>query len=138
MENIPMEEIQGLWMAGDIDVLLNLIISKTDLTSEEAKRVLMFFEKYEGDSRQDYREDHLKYNEYVQTESAYPQHDYAESQNRLYDDSNAQILEQQIIDLQEENQELKREISKLEKKLSELNEVVMEQVKFIYDWVLNQ
>ncbi len=96
-----MEKIQSLWMAGEIDVLLNLIVLETDLTYEEAKRVLMFFEKYEGDSRQDYREDHSKYEEHTQTEPAHPQRDYVEPYDMsYYDDSKEQMLEQRIADLE--------------------------------------
>ena len=127
-----MEKIERLWMAGEIDVLLDLIVSETDLTYEEAKRVLTFFEKYEGENKHDYRENNSKYDGYAQTEPAYPQQDYVKAYDMpYYDDSKMQILEQRIAELEEENQEL-------EEKLSALNEIVMEQVRFIYEWVLSQ
>ena len=135
MDAIPMDKIERLWMAGEIDVLLDLIVSETDLTYEEAKRVLTFFEKYEGD--RDYRDDH--YDGYTQTDPGYPQHDYVEPYDEpYYDDSNEILLEQRIADLEEENQELRIEISEFEKQLADLNALVMEQVGFIYDWILNQ
>ena len=135
MDVIPMDKIERLWMAGEIDVLLDLIVSETDLTYEEAKRVLTFFEKYEGD--RDYRDDH--YDGYTQTDQSYPEHDYVESQDTpYYDDSKELLLEQRIADLEDENQELRIEISEFEKQLADLNAVVMEQVGFIYDWITNQ
>jgi len=132
MDAIPMDKIERLWMAGEIDVLLDLIVSETDLTYEEAKRVLTFFEKYEGD-----RDDH--YDGYAQTEPGYPQYDYVEQYDEpYYDDSKELLLEQRITELEDENQELRIEISEFEKQLADLNALVMEQVGFIYDWITNQ
>lgn len=137
MDAIPMEKIERLWMAGEIDVLLDLIISETDLTHDEAKRVLTFFEKYEGDKKHDYIDDHSKYDGSTQRESS--QHDYVEAYDApYYDNSNEKILEQRIAELEEENQQLKIEISEFEERLSELNEVIMEQVRYIYEWVTIQ
>ena len=46
MDVIPMEKIQRLWESGQIDELLEMIVSETDLSYEEAKRVIAFHEKY--------------------------------------------------------------------------------------------
>jgi len=149
MDTIPMDKIERLWMAGEIDVLLDLIVSETDLTYEEAKRVLAFYEKYDDkdyrddyskyDGDRDYRDDYSKYDGYVQTEREYPQYDYVEQHDTpYYDDSNELLLEQRIVELEDENQELRIEISEFEKQLSELNALIMDQFGFILDWMTNQ
>ncbi|NJK78162.1 MAG: hypothetical protein HC944_05190 [Nanoarchaeota archaeon] len=47
MNSIPMEKIQFLWESGQVDQLMELIVSETDLTYDETKRVVLFFEKYD-------------------------------------------------------------------------------------------
>lgn len=129
MEIIPMDKIQRLWEAGQLDEIVELIVSETDLTYEEAKRVVMFFEKYENQKPDDHY---------------YPKHDYPGTD--YYEPypvpgvDNGEILrlEQRISELEDENQMLRETIAELEEKLVQINGVVMEQVKFIYEWVLSQ
>jgi hypothetical protein len=131
MEIIPMEKIQRLWEAGQLEEIIELIVSETDLTYEEAKRVVMFFEKYESQKPDDHY---------------YPEHDYSVTNAAGYPEpypgtaDNGEILrlEQRISELEDENQILRETVAELEEKLIQLNNVVMEQVKFIYEWVLSQ
>jgi len=131
MDVIPMEKIQRLWESGQIDELLEMIVSETDLSYEEAKRVIAFHEKYKD--RHDEKSD-----EY---EHGYPDHRYDEPYPYLEptnDDSQILKLEQRISELEEENRSLQNTISELEKKVSQMNTVLMEQVKFIYEWATSQ
>ena len=131
MDVIPMEKIQRLWESGQIDELLEMIVSETDLSYEEAKRVIAFHEKYKD--RHDEKSD-----EY---ERDYPDHRYDEPYPYLEptnDDSQILKLEQRISELVEENRSLQNTISELEKKVSQMNTVLMEQVKFIYEWATSQ
>ena len=126
-----MEKIQHLWEAGEIDELIELIVSETDLSHEEVKRVIAFHEKYDDmhDDRYDERSD-----EY---EHEYPDYRYNEPYP-ANDDSQVLKLEQRISELEEENRNLKSTISELEEKVSQMNTVLMEQVKFIYEWATSQ
>ena len=45
MDTIPMDKIEYLWEAGQIDELVELIVSETGMNTEDAKRVISFFEK---------------------------------------------------------------------------------------------
>ena len=131
MDVIPMEKIQRLWESGQIDELLEMIVSETDLSYEEAKRVIAFHEKYKD--RHDEKSD-----EY---ERDYPDHRYDEPYPYLEptnDDSQILKLEQRISELVEENRSLQNTISELEKKVSQMNTVLMEQIKFIYEWATSQ
>ena len=117
MDVIPMDKIEHLWEAGQIDELVELIVSETGMSAEDAKRVISFFEKYE--------KDYDDYDEY----GYYDEHDYYEGSGEL---------EQRIAELEEENEMLRQTIAELEEKISQLNQVLMEQVSFIYEWVLAQ
>ena len=131
MDAIPMEKIQHLWESGQVDELLELIVSETDLSYEEAKRVIAFHEKYKD--RHDEKSD-----EY---EHGYPDHRYDEPypySEPTDDDSQIHKLEQRISELEEENRSLQNTISELEEKVSQMNTVLMEQVKFIYEWATSQ
>ena len=129
MEIIPMEKIQRLWEAGQLEEIVELIVSETDLSYEEAKRVVMFFEKYENQKHDDHY---------------YPEHDYPVTDAAGYpapgtvDNGEILRLEQRISELEDENQMLRETVAELEERLIQLNNVVMEQVKFIYEWVLSQ
>lgn len=119
LDSIPMEKIQRLWESGDIDSLMRLIVSETELTEEEAKKVIMFFEKY--DNRD------------------YENHDIEPTRTDLvYDNNQVQKLEQRISELEEENKELRNQIADLEQKIRDINIILMEQVKFIYEWAMSQ
>ena len=131
MDVIPMEKVQHFWESGQVDELLEWIVSETDLSYEEAKRVIAFHEKYKD--RHDEKSD-----EY---ERDYPDHRYDEPYPYLEptnDDSQILKLEQRISELVEENRSLQNTISELEKKVSQMNTVLMEQVKFIYEWATSQ
>ena len=126
-----MEKVQHFWESGQVDELLELIVSETDLSYEEAKRVIAFHEKYKD--RHDEKSD-----EY---ERDYPDHRYDEPypySEPTNDDSQILKLEQRISELEEENRSLQNTISELEKKVSQMNTVLMEQVKFIYEWATSQ
>jgi len=127
MDAIPMDKIQRLWESGQHEVLVELIVSETDLTVEQAKKVLTFFDRVE---QKDY-EEHDYY------EKDYQNYDDTKTQP-YYDDSEVLRLEQRIVELEEENNILENAIFELEEKLGQVNAVVLEQVKFIYDWVLQQ
>ncbi|MHA7734665.1 OmpH/Skp family outer membrane protein [Nitrosopumilus sp. S6] len=147
MEMIPPEKIQRLWEAGEIEQLVELIVSETDLSYEQAKRVVVFFEKY--DNRDDasydnseYYQEH-DYNKYDYPEHDYPEHDYVEPYPEPYpvptvDSEQVLRLEQRISELEVENQMLRETIGELEEKITQINAVLMEQVKFIYEWVSTQ
>jgi len=49
MDAIPMGQIQSLWESGQNDALVELIVSETDLTIEQANQVLAFFERVENE-----------------------------------------------------------------------------------------
>lgn len=131
MRIIPMEKIQGLWESGEIDQIIELITSETDLSHDEAKRVVAFFEKYEDreyDEEHYYEEEHRKYD--------FEKYDYSKSQPT--DDEQVLRLEQRIAELEEENQMLLETIEELEEKIIQINAVLTEQVKFIYEGVQSQ
>ena len=148
MELVPMEKLQRLWEAGEIEQVIELIVSETDLSHEEAKRVVAFFEKYEDKEHdEDYYEDghpeyeHREYDaagnpKYDNREHGFEEHEYSEP----YPTDNEQILrlEQRIAELEEENQMLQSTIEELEEKIIQVNAILMEQVKFIYEWVQTQ
>ena len=48
------------------------------------------------------------------------------------------MLEQRIAELESENDMLRETIKELEAEIKKINAVVMEQVKFIYEWVQGQ
>lgn len=48
------------------------------------------------------------------------------------------FLEERIHELERENQELREQIVQLEKKIADLNAMLMEQLKVIYEWILNR
>ena len=123
MNSIPMEKIRILWESGKIDELVNLIVSETNLSYDDAKRVVSFFEKYEHDSHND---DH--YDEEIPVEQYAP--------GETYDDYDE--LKNRVSELEEENRMLRQTISELEEKIVQINAVLMEQVTFIYEWVLSQ
>lgn len=119
MEIIPMEKIQRLWESGEIEQLVELIVSETDLTYDQAKRVVAFFDRYDD-------RDHNRDN--------YPEpHPVPET-----DIDKVLRLEQRIAELEDENQMLRETIKELEEKVVQINAVLMEQVKFIYEWVRSQ
>ena len=124
LDSIPMEKIQRLWEAGEMDSLLRLIVSETDLTEEEAKKVISFFERYDDKDYHDY-----EYDEYYEDP-------YYTEEN--FDNSHIMNLEKRITELEKENNELRSYIAELEQRVSDINAVMMEQVKFIYEWVLSQ
>ncbi|KFM22092.1 hypothetical protein AAA799B03_00340 [Marine Group I thaumarchaeote SCGC AAA799-B03] len=153
MEVVPPEKIQKLWEAGEIEQLIELIVSETDFTYDQVKRIVMFFEKYDNrdDGSYDTSEQYPEhdYPEYDYPEHDYPEYDYPEHDYPEYDYpepypvpgvDNEQVLrlEQRISELEEENQMLRDTIEELEEKITQINAVLMEQVKFIYEWVSTQ
>lgn len=128
MDVIPMEKIQRLWEAGQINEVMELIVSETDLSYEEAKRVVIFFEKYDNQ-----KSDGDEYYQYDAIDN-YPK----PSPPSSVDDGEVLRLEQRILELEQENQSLRDTIEELQDKVIQINAVVMEQVKFIYEWVLSQ
>ena len=70
------------------------------------------------------------------TENMISKNEYPES----HPTDNEQILklEQRIAELEEENQMLLETIEELEEKIIQVNAILMEQVKFIYEWVQSQ
>ena len=133
MDTIPMEKIQSLWESGQIDRLIELIVSETDLSYDEAKRVVIFFEKYDD---RDYEKEH--YPEHNYSDYNYPEHDYPVPQPTSYPDEQVLRLEQKISELEEENQILKETIRDMEEKMAQMNALLLEQVRFIYEWVTTQ
>ena len=133
MDTIPMEKIQSLWESGQIDRLIELIVSETDLSYDEAKRVVIFFEKYDD---RDYEKEH--YPEHDYSDYNYPEHDYPVPQPTSYPDEQVLRLEQKISELEEENQILKETIRDMEEKMAQMNALLLEQVRFIYEWVTTQ
>ena len=127
-----MEKIQRLWEDGEIDQLVELIVSETDLSNEEAKRVIEFFEKYEDrEYDEDYYDETIQnmttenmtqqaiqnmtienmmrlldddYSEYDYREYDFEEYDHPESHHT--DDEQILKLEQRIADLEEENRML--------------------------------
>jgi len=128
LANVSMDEIQSFWMRGDFEELRDLIMSKTDLTEDEVKRVFEFFQKYEGDHR-DYNDDYDGYQEY----DGYQ--DYDQPNN---DSGEIDRLLQRIDQLEQENRELRDYLDELEQKLTDLNLIVLQQVEVIYEWMLSQ
>ena len=145
MEMIPMEKIERLWEAGEIEQLAELIVSETDLTYDQAKRVIVFFEKYDD---RDYDDDYHEYDyheyDYEEYDTAgnpkydYEEYDYEEYDYPVADDGTILKLEQRIAELEGENQLLRETIAELEEKIDQINAVLIEQVKFIYEWVQSQ
>ncbi len=140
MEIIPMEKIERLWEAGEIEQLAELIVSETDLTYEQAKRVIAFFEKYDNrDHYDDYPErDYREYDAAGNPKYDYEEYDYEEYNHPSTDDGTILKLEQRIAELERENNMLRKTIGELEEKIVQINAVLMEQVKFIYEWVQSQ
>ncbi|MDX1596537.1 MAG: hypothetical protein R3327_06305 [Nitrosopumilaceae archaeon] len=135
MTTIPMEKIQSLWESGQFDELINLIVSETNLNYDEAKRVVMFFEKYDtrnADGTYQY-DDNFDYSE--EHQELYPSPPAVAT---TYDEHKVQQLEERITELEQENQMLRETIMQLEEKITQINAVLMEQVKFIYEWVQSQ
>ncbi|MBL7002048.1 MAG: hypothetical protein ISR80_04760 [Nitrosopumilus sp.] len=135
MDIIPMEKIQRLWESPQHDALVELIVAETNLTIEEAKKVIAFFERVER--QDDYQKEEYYEKEYREYDYVEPTYAYVEPQV-YYDDSEVLRLEQKITELQAENDTLRNEISELKVKLEQVNAVVMEQIKIIYEWVLGQ
>ena len=141
MEMIPMEKIERLWEAGEIEQLAELIVSETDLTYEQAKQVIAFFERY--DDRDHYDDDYPEH-DYPEYDAAgnpkydYEEYDYEEYDYPVADDGTILKLEQRIAELERENNMLRETIEELEEKIIQINAVLMEQVKFIYEWVQSQ
>lgn len=141
MEMISMEKIERLWEAGEIEQLAELIVSETDLTYEEAKRVIAFFERY--DDRDQYDDDYPEH-DYREYDAAgnpkydYEEYDYEEYNYHVTDDGTILKLEQRIAELERENNMLRETIEELEEKIVQINAILMEQVKFIYEWVRSQ
>lgn len=129
MDTIPMEKIQSLWESGQIDRLLELIVSETDLTYDEAKRVVSFFAKYDN---QNY--DEKPHYDGTPHYAANP----IPASPPYMDDSLVIKLEQRIDELERENKELREYNSQLEQKIAEINIIVLEQIKIIYDWVITK
>ena len=138
MEIIPMDKIQRLWEAGQLEEIVELIVSETDLSYEEAKRVVSFFERYENQKPDDHEYREYDHPEYDAAGNQYPEYNYPEPYPVPADNGEILKLEQRISELEEENQSLRETIDELQEKITQINAVVMEQVKFIYEWVLSQ
>ncbi|MFB5612614.1 MAG: hypothetical protein ACE5R5_08555 [Nitrosarchaeum sp.] len=137
MDSIPMEKIQSLWESGQTDTLLKLIVSETDLTYDEAKRVILFFEKYD-DRRNTEKKyyDEKKYLVQNQPSTVKPYPNDGTISKPYPNDGTILKLEQRVVELEKENKELREYNSQLEKKIAEINAIVLEQIKIIYDWVI--
>ena len=57
MDNVSMEEIESLWSQGDKEGLLELILSRTDLSEEQVLRMMNYAEKSEQQDADDYPDD---------------------------------------------------------------------------------
>jgi len=112
MAEFSMEELESYWANGDMEGLLSEILSRTDLTRAEVEKIFGYAAKYDDRYMDEYE----------------PKH---QENNYEFD-----RLEQRIQELEDENRELRGYISDLEKKLENLNEIVMEQLKVIYDWII--
>ena len=53
-------------------------------------------------------------------------------------DSDNLHLEERIAELEEENEQLREQIVQLEEHIENLNAMLMEQLKVIYEWILNR
>jgi len=114
MVAFSMNEIEKYWSNGDREGLLSEILARTDLTRAEVEKIFGYAEKYDDRPMDEYdRPD--------------PQENYD------YD-----RIEERIQELENENRELRGYIFELEKKLDDLNQIMMEQVKVIYEWVITR
>jgi len=112
MAAFSMDEIESFW-SSDREGLLSEILARTDLTRAEIEKLFGYAEKYD-DHEDDYdRPDH--------------------QENFDFD-----RLEERIQQLENENRELRGHIFDLEKKLADLNQVIIEQVRVIYEWVISR
>ena len=68
----------------------------------------------------------------------YEEYDYEEYDYPVADDGTILKLEQRIAELERENNMLRETIEELEEKIIQINAVLMEQVKFIYEWGQSQ
>jgi len=119
LAKFSMEEIDSYWDRGDKEGLLSEILARTDLTRAQVEKIFEYAEKFEGKHMDEYD----KYTSGSHDEQADNSYDF----NRL---------EKRVQELEDENKELRSHISDLEKSLVALNQVVLEQIKVIYDWIL--
>ena len=116
MAKFSMEEIESYWSSGDKEGLLSEILARTDLTQAQVEKIFGYAEKFEGKHMDEYG-------------SGYNN----EQEDNFYEFNR---LEERVQELEDENKELRSHISDLEKRLEDLNQIIMKQIKVIYDWII--
>jgi len=113
MKNVSMDEIESHWSIGDKDGLLELILTRTDLTKEQVLRIMMYAEKH--DSQRDYDDGYER-----DYDDGY-ERDYDDGYERDYDDKFQQSLgpDERWTELSERFAELESKLAQKELKLAE-------------------
>ena len=119
LAKFSMEEIESYWDRGDKEGLLSEILARTELTRAQVEKIFGYAEKFDYKHMDEYDEYGSEYN-----------NDQADN---FYEFDR---LEKRVQELEDENKELRSYVSDLEKQLEGLNQVVMEQIKVIYDWII--
>jgi len=119
MAKFSMEEIDSYWSSGDKEGLLSEILARTDLSRAQVEKVFGYADKMEDKHMDEFD----KYGSGYQDEQV----------GNFYEFDR---LEERVQELEDENKELRSYISDLEKKLEDFNQVIVEQIKVIYDWII--
>ena len=117
------------------------IIVKAKMLIEEAEHAFNQGNFWEAEELADHAEDLAEEARIILGDEYYDD-DYDEFEDHEYDKFDDyhedKFLEERIHELERENQELREQIVQLEKKIEDLNAVLMEQLKVIYEWILNR
>ena len=115
------------------------IIVKAKMLIEEADHAFSLGNFEEAEELADHAED-LAEEARIILGDEYFDDDHDEFEDHEYDgyDHENEFLEERIHELERENQELREQIIQLEQKIEDLNAMLMEQLKVIYEWILNR
>lgn len=117
------------------------IIIKAKMLIEEADHAFSQGNFWEAEELAEHAED-LAEEARIILGDEYFDDDYDEFEDHEYDKFDDvhedEFLEERIHELERENQELREQIVQLEKKIEDLNAMLMEQLKVIYEWILNR